>query len=142
MARSGSQDHPTKWSREIWTSLCGVPISETNVKDAKRRGASPDKLQGSIACFTFEDEAFARALLSWRIDAWDVLKELCKPGSEAAMRVEPIVDVVLLEDARDTEFDDPEPDDEPDVDEDLEPDFDFLMDAAMPDSGCIRCCMC
>ena len=85
---------------QVWTALCGVPISETNVKDAKRRGAGPDKLQGSIAYFTFEDEAFARALLSWRIEAWDVLKELCKPGSQAAMRVEAIVDVVLLEDAR------------------------------------------
>ena len=100
MARSGSQDHPTKWSPQIWTALCGVPISETKVKDAKRRGGGPDKLQASVACFTFEDEAFARALLSWRIDAWDVLKELCKPGSQAAMRVETIVDLVLLEDAR------------------------------------------
>ena len=49
---------PYKMVAEIWTALCGVPINETNVKDAKRRGAGPDKIQGSIADFTFEDEAF------------------------------------------------------------------------------------
>jgi hypothetical protein len=126
---------PYKMVAEIWTTLCGVPINETNVKDAKRRGAGPDKIQGSIADFTFEDEAFACALLRWRIEAWDVLRELCMPSSQAAKRVEAIVDVVLLEDARDTEFDDLEPDDEPGFDEDLEPDFDFLMDVATPDSA-------
>ena len=45
------------------------------------------------------------------------------------MRVETIVDLVLLDGVPDTEFDDPEPD-EPDFDEDFAPDFDFLMDAA------------
>jgi hypothetical protein len=59
------------------------------------------------------------------------------PSSQAAKRVEAIVDVVLLEEARDTEFDDLEPDDEPGFDEDLEPDFDFLMDVAMPDSAAL-----
>jgi hypothetical protein len=104
---------PYKMIAQVWTALCGVPISETNVKDAKRRGAGPHKLQASIACLTFEDEAFARALLRWRIEAWDVLEELCKPDSQATTRVEAIVDAVLLEDSRHTEFNDPEPDDEP-----------------------------
>ena len=92
----------------------------------------PDALQGSVACFTFEDEAFARALLSWRIGAWDILKELCKPGSQAAMRVETIVDLVLLEGVLDAEFDDSEPDDDPDFEEDAAPDFEFPMEAAPP----------
>jgi DNA polymerase type B, organellar and viral len=121
-----------KMVAQIWTALCGVPINETNVKDAKRRGGAPDALQGSVACFTFEDEAFARALLSWRIGAWDILKELCKPGSQAAMRVETIVDLVLLEGVPDAEFDDSEPDDDPDFDEDVAPDFEFPMEAAPP----------
>ena len=124
---------PYEMVAEIWTALCGVPINETNVKDAKRRGAGPDKLQGSIAYFTSEDEAFACALLRWRIEAWDVLRELCMPGSQAAMRVEDLIDLVLREGVLDAEFDGSEPDDEPDFDEDLEMDFDVPPDAALPD---------
>ena len=115
---------------QIWTALCGVPINETNVKDAKRRGGAPDALQGSVDCLTFEDQAFARALLSWRNGAWEILKKLCKPGSQAAMRLETIVDLVLLD--PDAEFDDSEPDYDPDFDEDFGPDFEFPMEAAPP----------
>jgi hypothetical protein len=127
---------PYKMVAQVWTALCGIPITETNVKDAKRRGASPDRIQGSIACFTFEDEAFACAVLRWRIEAWDLVRELCKPGSEAAMRVEDLLDLVLLEGVPDAEFDGSEPDDEPDediFDEDLEMDFDVPPDAALPE---------
>jgi hypothetical protein len=48
------------------------------------------------------------------------------------MRVETIVDLVLLEGVPDAEFDDSEPDGDPDFDEDFAPDFDFLMDAGPP----------
>ena len=44
------------------------------------------------------------------------------------MRVETIVDLVLLEGVPDAEFDDSEPDGDPDFDEDFAPDFDFLME--------------
>ena len=123
---------PYKMVAQVWTALCGVPINETNVKDAKRRGASPDKIQGSIAYFTFEDEAFASALLGWRIEAWDLVKQLCKSGSQAEMRLKALVDLALLDGIPDTEFDGPEAFEETsqDVfDQDIEPDFDFLMDA-------------
>ena len=131
---------PYKMVAQVWTALCGVPINETNVKDAKRRGASPDKIQGSIAYFTFEDEAFASALLGWRIEAWDLVKQLCKSGSQAEMRLKALVDLALLDGIPDTEFDGPDPFEETsqDVfDQDIEPDFDFLMDAATPDSVAI-----
>ena len=98
-----------KMVAEIWTALCGVPINETNVKDAKRRGASPDKIQGSIADFTFEDEAFVCALLRWRIEGWDLVRQLCKSGSQAEMRLKALVDIALLDSVPDTEFDGPEP---------------------------------
>ena len=96
------------------------------------------RLQGSIAYFTFEDEAFASALLSWRIEAWDLVKQLCKSGSQAEMRLKALVDLALLDGVPDTEFDGPEPFEENsrDVfDEDIEPDFDFLMEPATPDSA-------
>jgi hypothetical protein len=125
---------PYKMVTQVWTALCGVQITETNVKDAKRRGAHPDKLQGSIAYFTFEDEAFARAFLRWRFGAWELLAVLCKPGSQAAARVKKLVDMALLDDVPDTDFDSWEPEDEPNediFDQHLEVDLDARPDAAL-----------
>jgi hypothetical protein len=124
---------PYKTIAEVWTALCAVPIKEMNVKDAKRRGGSPEQLQGSIASFTLKDDTFARALLGWRIEALDVLMQLCAPGSTAATRMQSLIEVVGLEDLR---LNDIEPDDEPSAfDEDIEPDFEFVALAAC-DAAC------
>src|SRR5262245_25332273 len=45
----------------LMTGLCGVTVSETNVKDAKRRGAVPDDLVGSIASLTEADRRLLTA---------------------------------------------------------------------------------
>ena len=49
------------------------------VKNARRRGAKPDRLKHSIAYMTPGDEAFAACLLTWRPSAFTLLPFAC-PG--------------------------------------------------------------
>jgi hypothetical protein len=133
---------PYKTIALVWTALSGVPISETNVKDAKRRGAGPNKLRESITDLSPEDESFARGLLRWRVEAWEILKLLCKPGSPAAIQMEKLVDAVLLEDLANSAFDHLEPDNEPEediFDGGFEQNPDLLMDTA-PATFDMQCC--
>jgi hypothetical protein len=67
----------------IWTALTGVLVTTTTVKNAKRRGAKPDALQGNITHLSDGDEGFACTFLQWRVDAWDFLYGLCKGRSAA-----------------------------------------------------------
>jgi hypothetical protein len=130
---------PYKMIAEVWTALCGVQISETNVKDTKRRGAGADELQESITYLTADDEAFAGAFLRWRIGAWDLLTLLCKPGSQAATRVKELVAAALSDDAPDVDFDGSEPEYEPDEDI-FDRQLDFLPDGELIDTfGCCTC---
>ena len=41
----------------LMTALCGVKVTETNVKDAKRRGVGPVDLVNSIASLTDDDRS-------------------------------------------------------------------------------------
>jgi hypothetical protein len=73
------------------TGLCGVKVTETNVKDAKRRGAGPIDLVNSIASLTDEDRRFLTAwfgLFPIAPEVLDVAAVLCKPGSAAAAQLE------------------------------------------------------
>jgi hypothetical protein len=129
----GVDKAPYKTIARVWTALSGVPINETNIKDAKRRRAGPNKIRESITDLSPEDESFARALLRWRVEGWEILKLLCKPGSPAAIQMEKLVDTVLLEGLVTNDFDDLEPDNEPreDIfDGDFEQDPDPFMDTA------------
>jgi hypothetical protein len=75
----------------LMTGLCGVKVTETTVKDAKRRGAGPVDLVGSIASLTDDDRRFLTAwfgLFSVAPEVLDVAAELCNPGSAAAAELE------------------------------------------------------
>jgi hypothetical protein len=72
----------------VLTALCRVPVTVTTVKNAKRRGGEPDKLERSIAFLTVADEEFAVALLAWRPIARPLLDALCVPGSTAERQIE------------------------------------------------------
>jgi hypothetical protein len=129
----GIEKAPYKTVARVWTALCGVPISETHIKDRKRRSAGPKELPESITDLSPEDESFARRLLCWRVEAWEILKLLCKPGSPATIKTKQLVDAVLLEDLANSDFDCMEPDYEPEediFDVDLEQNPTLLIDIA------------
>ena len=59
----------TNAQKAIWMSaLCGVKITETDVKNAKRRGAKPEDLTGSITELTDDDRRFLDVVVSLRLD--------------------------------------------------------------------------
>jgi hypothetical protein len=64
----------------VLSALCRVPVAVTTVKNAKRRGVKPDKLEHSIAYLTAADEEFATALLTWKPTARPLLDALCVSG--------------------------------------------------------------
>ena len=80
------------------TALCGVKITETDLKNAKRRGADPADLAGSITELSEDDRRF---LVSWFSfhgivpNAVDIVRRLCAPGSAAELDLDG-----LLEEAR------------------------------------------
>jgi hypothetical protein len=109
-----------------WAALCCVPISVFNVKDAKRRGAAPGALAGSIDYFTVQDETLATAMLRSQIKAMDLLKQLCKSGSQAQNRLRDAIDCVMVERLMEGEpefpaVDEFPPEDEPDFGPDFKP---------------------
>ena len=75
----------------LMTALCGVKVTETNVKDAKRRGAGPDDLVGSIASFTDDDRRFLTAwfrLFPVVPEVLDIAEMLCEQGSAASAELD------------------------------------------------------
>ena len=75
----------------LMTALCGVKVTETKVKDAKRRGAGPDDLVHSIASFTDDDRTFLTAwfrLFPVAPEALDVAEMLCEQGSPASPEID------------------------------------------------------
>jgi hypothetical protein len=90
------------------TGLCGVKVTETNVKDAKRRGAGPDGLVHSISSFTDDDRRFLTACLCFFPVAPEVLavtEMLCGQGSPASAELD---DLFLDAMAFDTAAGDPD----------------------------------
>jgi hypothetical protein len=64
-----------------------TPVSETSVKNAKRRGAGPTALVGSILEFTDDDRTFLTTWFRFYSVApavFDIAEMLCAAGSAAA----------------------------------------------------------
>jgi hypothetical protein len=96
----------------VLTALCRVPVTVTTVKNAKRRGVVPDKLEHRISYLTSADEEFAAALLAWRPIARTLLCALCVPGSTAERQID--LAFQLAKDQWDCDcWREEEPDDEP-----------------------------
>ena len=94
------------------TALCGVKVTETHVKDAKRRGVGPDDLVDSIASLTDDDRRFLTAwfrLFPVAPEVLGIAEMLCEQGSVASAELD---DLFLDATAFDTSFDDP---DDPDA---------------------------
>ena len=92
----------------LMTALCGVKVTETNVKDAKRRGAGPDDLVGSIASLTDDDRRFLTAwfrLFPVAPEVLDIAEMLCEQGSAASAELD---DLFLDATAFDTSCGDPD----------------------------------
>jgi hypothetical protein len=73
------------------TGLCGVKVTETNVKDAKRRGTGPDGLVHSISSLTDDDRKFLTALLCFfpvAPEVLDMTETLCGQGSPASAELD------------------------------------------------------
>jgi hypothetical protein len=132
----GVQPLPYANIASVLSALCRVPVTVTTVKNAKRRGVEPDKLEHSIAYLTSADDEFAAAVLVWKPTARSLLDALCVPGSPAERQVD--LAFQLAKDKRDGEWwREEEPDDEPEYEPEAgadEPDDDFNnADEADPD---------
>jgi hypothetical protein len=81
---------------KLMSGLCGIRITEMDLKNAKRRGARPDAMIHSISRFTDGDRGF---LAEWfklfpvAPDVLDVMELLCAPGSAAAGELDSLFDV-------------------------------------------------
>ena len=96
----------------LMTALCGAKVTETNVKDAKRRGVGPDDLVDSIASLADDDRRFLTAwfrLFPVAPEVLDIAEMLCEQGSAASAELE---DLFLDATAFDNSFGDP---DDPDA---------------------------
>jgi hypothetical protein len=75
----------------LMTALCGVKVTETNVKDAKRRGVGPDDLVNSIASLTDDDRRFLTAwfrLFPVAPEVLGIAEMLCERGSAASAELD------------------------------------------------------
>ena len=73
------------------TALCGVKVTETSVKDAKRRGVAPVDLSNSIASLTDDDRRFLTAwfrLFPVAPEVLEVAEVLCEQGSAASAELD------------------------------------------------------
>jgi hypothetical protein len=96
----------------LMTALCGVKVTETKVKDAKRRGVGPDDLVDSIASLTDDDRRFLTVwfrLFPVAPEVLDIAEMLCEQGSTASAELD---DLFLDATAFDTSSGDP---DDPDM---------------------------
>jgi hypothetical protein len=89
----------THAQKAVWMSaICGVKVTETDVKNAKRRGAEPERLAGCITELTDDDRQFLTPWFGFHTivpEAFDIAWKLFKPGSAAATELDE-----LFEDAR------------------------------------------
>jgi hypothetical protein len=119
-----AQKLPYQTIATVWTALCQVKVNVMTVKNARRRGAEPDRLMHSIAYMTAGDEVFAASLLYWRPSAFPFLAALCKPGTEAEGQLWRALwrarDALDMDAALSAEPD-YEPDFDPDMDDDNSP---------------------
>ena len=91
----------------LMTALCGAKVTETHVKDAKRRGVGPDDLVGSIASLTDDDRRFLTAwfrLFPVAPEVLGIAEMLCEQGSAALAELD---DLFLDATAFDTSSGDP-----------------------------------
>jgi hypothetical protein len=86
----------THTQKAVWMSaICGVKVTETDIKNAKRRGAGPEELAGCITALTDDDRRF---LIAWfgfhtiMLEAFDIAERLCKPDSMAAKELDELFD--------------------------------------------------
>ncbi len=95
----------THAQKAMWMSaICGVKITETDVKNAKRRGAGTGTLAGCIAELNDDDRRFLHSWFRFHTivpEALDIAERLCAPGSTAAVELEE-----LFQDAQDDMRDD------------------------------------
>jgi hypothetical protein len=118
----GVRSSPYASIARVMSALCRVTITETTIKNAKRRGVGPDKLPHSIAFLTAADEEFVAAMLAWRLTAKSSLDALCVPGSMAERQLDEAFQ--RTKDEWDLDYwRDEEPDHEPEYEPDNEPDF-------------------
>jgi hypothetical protein len=92
---------------KLMAAICGVKVTETNVKDAKRRGVGPDDLVGSIASLTDDDRRFLTAwfrLFPVAPEVLGIAEMLCEQGSAASAELD---DLFLDATAFDTSSGDP-----------------------------------
>ena len=90
----------TEWFKGPWShaktaawisALCGVKVTATDVKNAKRRGAGPSELAGSIVTLTDDDRRFLAQWLAFHTivpEVSDIAWMLVEPGSTAAADLE------------------------------------------------------
>ena len=81
------------------SAICGVKVTETDVKNAKRRGAEPEDLAGSITELTDDDRRFLTTWFGFGSivpEVFDIAWMLCEPGSAAEAELDE-----LFEDAVD-----------------------------------------
>jgi len=80
---------------QLMSAICGVKITEMDVKNAKRRGTGPAELAGSIATLTDDDRRF---LMSWfgfysiAPEVCDIAEMLCARGSAATEELDELFD--------------------------------------------------
>ena len=73
------------------TAICGVKVTDSDIKNAKRRGARPEDLTGSITELCDDDRRFLEVWFGFSPivpDATDMVWNLCKPGSTAEMELD------------------------------------------------------
>jgi hypothetical protein len=78
------------------SALTGAKLTKMNVKDARRRGAGPNALVGSLTALNKEDESF---LLKWLrfntiAETTKIARMLVAPGSAAAETLNSIIDYI------------------------------------------------
>jgi hypothetical protein len=95
----------------LMTALCGVKVTETHVKDAKRRGVGPDDLVDSIASLTDDDRRFLTAwfrLFPVAPEVLGIAEMLCEPGSAASAELDDLFLDTTVFDTSSDDLDDPD----------------------------------
>ena len=88
----------TNAQKAMWMSaISGMKITETNIKDAKRRGMKPEDMAGCITELTDDDRRFLTAWLGFHPivpEAFEIAEMLCEPGSRAAEELDELFEDV------------------------------------------------
>ena len=93
----------THAQKATWMSaICGVKITETDVKNAKRRGTGAGELAGCITQLNDDDRRFLMTWFSFRPivrEAFEIAAMLCAPTSQAADELDDLLDDAMREEA-------------------------------------------